>query len=144
MTWSSDSAAPRDRGVWAVIAAVILAFQGLTMIAGAGILRPVGGVAVDLPILGHVAVAYLVAGALALIACAGVALRRSWGRWLGIASEAVTLVLLLLAASNASLVIMAPLLPAIVVFGLWRHWPEPGAPDLPATAPEAADLPPTP
>jgi hypothetical protein len=111
MTWSPDAGARRDRGVWAVGAAAILAFQGLSMVSYAAILRPVAGIAIDLPVLGRAEVVYLGAGALAIVAAIGVALRRTWGRVLGIVSAIVTLALLLATASGVAQAIFAPLLP---------------------------------
>ena len=79
MTWSPEAKAARDGSGWAMLAAVILAFQGVALLVYAGILRPVV-LAIDLPVLGHADITYLVTGALALVAAVGIGLRRPWGR----------------------------------------------------------------
>jgi hypothetical protein len=133
MTWSPDAKAGRDGGGRALLAALILGFQGVTLLVYAGMLRPVV-LAIDLPVLGHADITYLVTGLLALVAAAGIGLRRPWGRVLGMIAAITSALLALVTASSPPRAIAGLVLPAIVVVLLWRQWPRPSA------APEAAEL----
>lgn len=130
MTWSSEAKAGRDAGSWVLLAAVILALQGVMLIFYAGNLRPVVA-AIDLPVLGHADVAYLVTGVFALVAALGIGLRRAWGRVLGMIAAVTSALLAILTAPTPPVAIVALVLPAIVVVLLWRQWPRPGAPREP-------------
>jgi hypothetical protein len=133
MTWSSDASAERDGGGWVLLAAVILGLQGVALIFYAGILRPVVA-AIDLPFLGHADITYLVTGMLALLAAAGIGLRRPWGRALGMIAAVTSALLALVTASSPPLAIAGLVLPAIVVVLLWRQWPRAGAQREPTEA----------
>ena len=126
MTWSSVGRAQRDPGAWTLLAAVVLALQGISMLLYAGILRPVVA-AIDLPVLGHADITYLVTGTFALVAAIGIGLRRSWGRVLGMIAAVTSGVLVLLTAPSPPLAVAGLVLPAIVVVALWRRWPRPAA-----------------
>jgi hypothetical protein len=130
MTWSSDARAGRDAAGWALLAAAILALQGASLIVYAGILRPVVA-AIELPVLGHADITYLVTGVFALVAAAGIGLRRPWGRVLGMIAAMTSGLLALVTAPSAPPAIVGLVLPAIVVVLLWRQWPRPNVPQEP-------------
>lgn len=119
------------RGGWVLLAAVILGLQGVALIVYARIRRPVVA-AIDLPVLGHADITYLVTGVFALVAAVGIGLRRPWGRVLGMIASVTSALLALMTAPSPPLAIAGLVLPAIVVVLLWRQWPRPGAPREPA------------
>ena len=144
MTWSPEAKAARDGSGWAMLAAVILAFQGVALLVYAGILRPVV-LAIDLPVLGHADITYLVTGALALVAAVGIGLRRPWGRLLGMIAAVTSALLALVTASSPPRAIAGLVLPAIVVILLWRQWARPSAaPDQRELQADAGEGPGTP
>ena len=136
MTWSPDGGAERDPGAWTVAAAVILGFQGISMVVYAGILRPVS-VALDVPVLGRADVVYLTFGILGIVAATGVWRRRPWGRVLGMSVAVASGLLMFWTASSPVFGILALALPAAVVYTLWRQWPRPRA--TAAAVADAAD-----
>ena len=124
MTWSPDSEAPKDPSAWRLVAAIILGYQGFAAIFYSAILPAlVTDVGVDVPLLGHMNVGWVAAGALAIAAAIGVARRRVWGRRLGTLSAILSIVTGLLTASSVALAVFVPVLPLIVLFALRFRWP---------------------
>lgn len=122
-----------DRGhgssSWISIAGAILALQGLSTILYSGFIPPpITDADVEIPLLGHLAIVWVIVGGVALVAAVGVLRRRTWGRSLGIAAEALVIGAGLLAATSPLAAALALVIPAVVLFLLWRGWPAPRAP----------------
>ena len=131
MTWSPDAEAPKEPSAWRLVAAAILGFQGFAAILYSAFLPTLGtDIGIDVPLLGHMNVVWVAAGALAIVAATGVAGRRVWGRWLGTLSAILSIVTGLLTASSVALAVFVPILPLIVLFALRFRWP-----DAPTKAP---------
>ena len=126
MTRSSDPDSEPVSGLWTYAAAALLALDGFSTIFYGGLLRePLFDTVVDTPV-GRMALIWIVLGGILFAAAIGVARRRAWGRYLGLAAQFVSIGVGVMVASSLILFLAGLIIPAFVVFALWRRWPEPG------------------
>jgi hypothetical protein len=120
----------RRRGptAWRLVAGAILALQGVATIVYSGFIPPpLTDAGVDVPLLGHLPVVWLVVGGVAIAAAVGVLSGLAWGRLLGVASEVLVVASGLAIATSLPGAALALVLPGIVLFALWRRWPGPAS-----------------
>jgi hypothetical protein len=122
MARSSDARPGSTIGT--IVAGAILAFQGVTTIVYGGFIPPpITDAGISVPFLGHMPFVWLVLGGLAIVAAYGVLRCRTWGRQLGVAVEALSIVTAVMAARSLPQVAVALLIPGLVLFVLGRRWP---------------------
>jgi polyferredoxin len=124
MTRTFDRTVEHDANMWPLLAAGILGIQGLsTLIYATFMPAPVSGAGIDIPVLGTMPFIWIAAGTVGLVAGAGVAARRTWSRYLGSVAAVFTILAGLYNAQNATMSVVAFILPGVVLFALWRKWP---------------------
>ena len=101
MTRSADPDAEPVSGLWAYGAAALLALDGLSTLLYGGLLRePLFDTSVELP-FGRMALIWVVLAGILFAAAVGVAGHKSWGRYLGIATQFVSIGVGLMVASQS-------------------------------------------
>jgi hypothetical protein len=127
VTRSADPDAEPVSGLWAYGAAALLALDGLSTLLYGGLLRePLFDTSVELP-FGRMALIWIVLAGILFAAAIGVAGHKAWGRYLGIATQFVSIGVGLMVASQLVLFLLGLIVPAVIVFALWRRWPGPEA-----------------
>ena len=125
MARSADPDAEPVSGLWTYGAGALLALDGLSTILYGGLLRePLFDTAVDLP-FGRMALIWIVLGGILFAAAIGVVGRKTWGRYLGLATQFVSIGIGLMIAPSLPLFLLGLVIPGIIVFALWRRWPGP-------------------
>ena len=125
MARSADPDAAPVSGLWTYGAGALLALDGLSTILYGGLLRePLFDTAVDLP-FGRMALIWIVLGGILFAAAIGVVGRKTWGRYLGLATQFVSIGIGLMIASSVGLFLLGLIIPSVIVFALWRRWPGP-------------------
>jgi hypothetical protein len=124
MTRTFQPAAERDTNMWPMLAAAILGIQGLsTLIYAAFLPAPLTSAGIEVPVLGTMPFVWIAVGVTAIVAGAGVAARLSWSRYLGTVSAVIAILTGVYNAQNMTMGFLAFVLPGLVLFALWRHWP---------------------
>jgi hypothetical protein len=122
---SADPDAEPVSGLWTYGAGALLALDGLSTLLYGGLLRePLFDTKIDLP-FGRMALIWIVLAAILFAAAIGVVGRKTWGRYLGLATQFVSIGVGLMIASSLGLFLLGLVIPAVIVFALWRRWPEP-------------------
>ncbi|MFL5675362.1 MAG: hypothetical protein ACJ779_10170 [Chloroflexota bacterium] len=124
MTRTFAPIAERDTSLWPLLAAAILGLQGLSTLMYATFLPPpISAAGVDVPVLGTMPFIWLAAATLYLVAGAGLAARLTWSRYLGSVAAVLMMVFGIYNTQTSGLPLVSLVLPAIVLFVIWRRWP---------------------